>query len=81
MADEMLLEVEEAEGLPVAGALQLGPDVDAEVQIDDPAQQRGDHIQNDDGIGERGGRHGAKAAEERTRPARAPAPTSPVSGG
>ena len=29
--DKMLFNVEEAEGLPVAGALQVGPDVDAEV--------------------------------------------------
>ena len=29
--DEMLLDVEEAEGLPVSSALQLGPDIDAEV--------------------------------------------------
>ena len=48
----MLLEIEEAERRPMAGALQIGPDVDAEVQVQDPAQQRGDHIQNDDGVGE-----------------------------
>ena len=71
----MLFNVEEAEGLPVAGALQVGPDVDAEVQVHDPAQQRGDRIQNDDGIGERGGRHGAEAAEERTGPRASPAPS------
>ena len=66
----MLLEVEEAEGLPVAMRAPVGPDVDAEVQIHDPAQQRGDRIQNNDGVGVRSGRHGAKPAEERTRPAR-----------
>jgi hypothetical protein len=66
--DEMLLEVEEAEDLPVTSALQVWPDVDAKVQIHDPAQQSGDRIQNDDGAGERGGRHGAKTAEERTGP-------------
>src|SRR6476660_3485105 len=36
--DEMLLEVEEAERRPLAGALQLGPDVDAKVQVQDSAQ-------------------------------------------
>ena len=36
----------------MAGALQIGPDVDAEVQVDGCAEQRGDHVQNDDGIGE-----------------------------
>src|SRR6476646_3969439 len=37
-SDEMFLEVEEAERRPVAGALQPGSDVDAEVQVHDPAQ-------------------------------------------
>ena len=49
--DEMLLEIKETERLPMAGALQIGPDVDAEVQVDGSAEQRGNHIQNDDGIG------------------------------
>ena len=48
----MLLEVEEAERLPMAIALQLGPDVDAEVQVHDRSQQRGDRVQNDNGVGE-----------------------------
>ena len=48
----MLLEVKKAEGLPVAGAFQIGPDVDAEIQVYDPAQQRGERIQNDNGVGE-----------------------------
>ena len=47
----MLLEIKETEGLPIAGALQIGPDVDAEVQVDGSAEQRGNHIQNDNGIG------------------------------
>ncbi len=59
----MLLDIEEAERRPVAGALQLGPDVDAEVQVHDPAEQRGDRIQNDDGVGEGGG-----TARARKRP-------------
>jgi len=64
----MLLDVEETQDLPVPGALEVGPDVDAEVQVHDPAQESGDRIQNDDGIGVGGGRYGAKAAEERTGP-------------
>src|SRR5262245_35861188 len=50
--DEMLLEVEQAERRPLAGALQLGSDVDAEVQVHDPAQQCRDSVQNDDGVSE-----------------------------
>ena len=48
----MLLEVKEAKRLPMAGALQVGPDIGAEWQVQDRAQQRGDRIQNDDGVGE-----------------------------
>src|SRR5262245_21510599 len=37
-SDEMFLEVEKAERRPVTGAFQLGSDVDAEIQVHDPAQ-------------------------------------------
>src|SRR5262249_57954353 len=50
--DEMLFEVKETKRLPMAGALQVGPDIDAEWQVQDRAQQRGDRIEDDDGVGE-----------------------------
>ena len=71
MADEVLLDVEETEGLPVAGSLQLGPDIDTEVQIHDRAEQRGDRIQNDDGVGERS--DGTARKRPKNEPDRAPA--------
>ena len=62
----MLLEVKKPKGRPMTGTLQLGPDVDPKVQIDDPTEQGGDCIQNDDRVGEPGRWHGTKAAEKRT---------------
>ena len=47
----MLLEIKETERRPMAGALQIGPDVDAEVQVEGSAEQRGNHIENDDRVG------------------------------
>ena len=47
----MLLEIKETERRPMASALQMGPDVDAEVQVKGSAEQRGHHIENDDCVG------------------------------
>src|SRR5262245_40022273 len=38
---EMLLDVKETERRPMASELQIGPDVDAEAQVDDSAKHRG----------------------------------------
>ena len=65
----MLLEIKEAKRLPMASALQVGSDFDAERQIQDRAQQRRDRIENDDRVGEGSGWNAAKAAEKRVRPA------------
>ena len=50
----MFLEVEEAEDMPVPRALQFRPDIHTEIKVNDPTQQRGNGIQNDHGVGERG---------------------------
>src|SRR4029077_193814 len=42
--DEVLLEIEDTERWPMAGSLQVGPNIDAEWQIQDRAQKRGDRI-------------------------------------
>src|SRR5439155_22650819 len=63
--DEVLLEIEEAKYVPVTGLLQRRPHVNAKVEIDNGADDRGSQIQDDDGIGECRWRHGAKASEER----------------
>src|ERR1700748_2174983 len=47
---EVLLEVEETQGGPMTTALQLRPDVDTKVQIDDPTEQDGDGGQDDDSV-------------------------------
>ena len=49
--NEMLLEIKETERLPMAGALQTGPDVDAEVQVEGSTKQCGNHIEHDDRVG------------------------------
>src|SRR4029453_13193908 len=43
------------------------PDVDPEVEVEYRAQQHGDRVENDNGVGERGGLNRAEAAKERTR--------------
>ena len=50
--NEMLFEVKEAKRLPLASTLQVGPDIGAEWQVQDRAQQRRADIQNDDGVDE-----------------------------
>ena len=59
---EMFLEVEEAEDVPVACPLQLGPHIHTKIKIDDPTQQGGNRIQNDNGVSERGRGYRTKAA-------------------
>jgi hypothetical protein len=49
--DEMLFEVKETKRLPMAGVLQIRPDVDAEVHVEGSAEQRGNQIENDDRVG------------------------------
>src|SRR5208282_6072687 len=63
--DKILLEVEETHCMPMTIALQVGLDIDFEAQVDHRAEQRGGHIQKDNGVGERRRRDRAKAAEER----------------
>jgi hypothetical protein len=46
--DKVLLEFEEPNRLPMAGTLHVGPDGDAEAQVQERTQQRGDREQNDD---------------------------------
>ena len=47
----MLLEIKDTKRRPMSGALQVGPDMDAEWQVQNRAQQRGDRIENDDDVG------------------------------
>ena len=79
--DEMLLEVEEAKRRQMTVALSCGLTSTRKYEIHDRAQHSRDQIENDDGVGEGGGRHGAKAVEERPGLARRPAPMSPRSDG
>jgi hypothetical protein len=46
--DEILLEVEETERVPVTIAFEIGLNVDLEVQVDDRSEQCGAQIQTDD---------------------------------
>src|SRR5215475_6603634 len=64
---EILLEVKETQRMPMAIAFQTWLNIDLEIQVDDRAEQPGDHIQDDDGIGETGTAHCAKPAKERIR--------------
>ena len=64
----MFLEVEEAQDMPVAGTLQLGPRIHTKIKIDDRPQQSGNRIQDDNGASERGRGYRTKAAQERGGP-------------
>src|SRR4051812_12186335 len=46
--DEMLLDVEQAKDFPMPAPFQMGPDIDAERQVDDGAEQRRGAVENDD---------------------------------
>jgi len=63
----MLLDIEEAEELPVASLFERRPDIDAEVQVNDGTQDRGARVENDDRVGKRRGRYGTKTSKERAR--------------
>ena len=63
----MLLEVEQTKRRKMPVALELRPDVDAEIEIDDRAEHRGREIKDKDGVGEGGRGDGAKAAENDAR--------------
>ena len=63
----MLLDIEEAEELPVASLFERRPDIDAEVQVNDGTQDRGARVENDDRVGKRRGWYGTKTSKERAR--------------
>src|SRR5215813_1492559 len=65
--NEILLQIEKTERVPVTIAFQVGLDVNLEVQVDDRPKQCGAHIETNDGIGVSGWLHRAEAAEEGTR--------------
>src|SRR5262249_5960752 len=65
--NEILLQIEETERVPVTIAFQAGLHVNLEVQVDDRPKHCGAHIETNDGIGVPGWLHGAEAAEEGTR--------------
>src|SRR5262249_42610916 len=64
--NEILLEIEESERMPVAIAFQVGLNVNLEVEVDDRPKQCSAQVQTNDGIGVPGWLHGAEAGEEGT---------------
>src|SRR5215472_16819802 len=65
--NEILLEIEETERMPVTIAFQVGLNVNLEVEIDDRPKQCSAQVQTNDGIGVPGRLHGAEASKEGTR--------------
>src|SRR5215472_14203133 len=65
--NEILLEIEETERVPVTIAFQVGLNVNLEVKIDDRPKQCSAQVQTNDGIGVPGRLHGAEASKEGTR--------------
>ena len=64
--DEVLLEIEEAKCLPVAGLLERRPHIDAEVEVNDRAQDRGEEYRTTMALAN------AAAARVRKRPKNEP---------
>src|SRR5262249_25443113 len=65
--NEILLEIEETERVPVTIAFQIGLNVNLEVEIDDRPKQCGANVQTTDAMGVPGGWNGGKAPEKRRR--------------
>jgi hypothetical protein len=64
---DMLLQLEEALRLPVAGLLDRDSDVDAVLGVDPGAEDEGENPQNADGCGIAGSRHGTEARDKTGR--------------
>src|SRR5215510_503965 len=67
-SNEVLLEIEKTQRVPMSIALQKGLNVGLEGHVDDRSEERRKQVQDNDRIGESARGHRTKAAEEGKRP-------------